>query len=195
MFDISLDNPNNLYTQENCDGFDYKVGKVKWQTNRPIAEYIDRADDPVESWEETIKAIRFFGCSILPETNKNGLRNHLVGRGYEKFIKFRPKETWTTMTGAQNTQGLTSSEPVIQQYLVQIKSYVNNYGHLIPFKRLVKDLLEFRRSKIRVHDPTVAFGFTLMATLGDAKQATKIVDMSGLFRRYNINGIESELAR
>jgi len=193
MFDITLDSAEEVYTDENCNGFEYKVGKVKWQTNRPIAEYIDRADDPVESWEETIKAIRFFGCSIFPEINKPGLKNHLSERGYGDFIKYRPKETWTTNTGAQNTTGVASVEPVIQQYLIQIKSYVNSYGHLIPFKRLVKDLLEFRRSNIRVHDPTVAFGFTLMATLGQAKQPTKTVDMSSWFRKYSVNGTDSEL--
>jgi hypothetical protein len=195
MFDITLDSAEEVFTEENCGGFDYKIGKVKWQTQRPIAEYIDRADDPMESWEETIKAIRFFGCSIFPEINKPGLKNHLVDRGYGDFVKFRPKETWTTTNGSQNTPGVASVEPVIQQYLIQIKSYVNNYGHLIPFKRLVKDLLDFRRSNIRVHDPTVAFGFTLMATLGQPKTATRTVDYSGLFNKYSVSGTQSELRR
>lgn len=195
LLDITLDNPEEVFTEENCDGFDYKVGKAKWKTNRPIAEYIDRADDPVESWEETIKAIRFFGCSIFPEINKPGLKNHLVERGYGAFLKFRPKETWTNNTGSQNTAGVASVEPVIQQYLIQIKSYVNNYGHLIPFRRLVKDLLDFRRSKIRVHDPTVAFGFTLMATLGQAKQTSKPIELNSLFNTYSIKGGQSELIR
>lgn len=195
LLDITMDNPEENFTEENCDGFDYKIGKAKWKTNRPIAEYIDRADDPEESWEETIKAIRFFGCSIFPEINKPGLKNHLEKRGYGAFLKYRPKETWTNNTGSQNTAGVASVEPVIQQYLIQIKSYVNNYGHLIPFRRLVKDLLDFRRSKIRVHDPTVAFGFTLMATLGQAKQTSKPIELNSLFNTYSIKGGQSELIR
>ncbi len=193
LFDITLDSAEEIYTADNCNGFDYKIGKAKWRTNRPIAEYIDRADDPEESWEETIKAIRFFGCSIFPETNKPGLKNYLAQRGYGAFLKYRPKETWTTNTGAQNTAGVNSSEPIIQQYLLLIKSYVNNYGHLIPFPRLVKDLLDFRRSKIRVHDPTVAFGFTLMATLGEAKQSSTPIPIKSLFNTYNNSGNESRL--
>ncbi len=195
MFDVTLDNPNSVYTQENCDGFEYKIGKAKWQTHRPIAEYIDRPDDPTDSWEETIKAIRFFGCSIFPETNKPGLRQHLLNRGYQDFIKHRPTETMTITTGSQNTLGVASVTPVIQQYLIMIKSYVNSYGHLIPFKRLVKDLLEFRNNNRTKHDPTVAFGFTLMATLGEAKQPAKVVEVGSWFRQYDISGIQSELVK
>lgn len=195
MFDVSLDSADEVFTAENCGGFDYKIGKQKWVSNRPICEYIAREDDPEASYEETIKAIRFFGCSVFPETNKQALRRYLIQRGYEFFLKYRPKETWTTDSGSQNTQGAASVEPIIQQYLTMIKSYVNTYGHLIPFKRLVKDLLNFRRSKIREHDATVALGFTLLATLGDAKPTESLKDLSGIFNKYRINGTQSELIR
>jgi hypothetical protein len=195
MFDIAEDSPESIYTEENCGGYEYKIGKVKWKTNIPIVEYIYRPDDPVESYEDTIKTIRFFGCSILPETNKPSLKIHLIKRGYGDFIKYRPKDTWTNDSGNQNTIGMASVEPVIQQYLLLIKSDVNNYGHLYPFKRLVQDLLKFRRAKIRIHDPTVGWGFTLMATLGEAKMTQPTVEIYDIFNVYKVNGNTTELVR
>jgi hypothetical protein len=90
---------------------------------------------------------------------------------------------------------MASVEPVIQQYLLLIKSDVNNYGHLYPFKRLVQDLLKFRRAKIRIHDPTVGWGFTLMATLGEAKMTQPTVEIYDIFNVYKVNGNTTELVR
>ncbi len=195
MYDISIDNPDSVYTEENCRGNDYKIGKLKWKTNIPIVEYICRPDEPTDGYEDVIKTIRFFGCTILPETNKPSLKIHLINRGYGDFIKFRPKDTWSNDSGKQNTIGMASVEPVIQQYLLLIKSDVNNFGHLYPFKALVLDLLKFRRNKIREHDSTVGHGFSLMATLGPAKIAQPLIDVSSLYNSYKINGSHTELRR
>lgn len=196
LFDMSVDtDPNLVYTEETCKGFEYKIGKPRLKTNIPIVQYICRNDDPLDTFEDCIKTIRFFGCSVLPEINKPGIRNHLISRGYGDFIKYRPKETFTNDSGAQHTQGITSSDPIIQQYLMLIKTYVNNYGHLIPFIELTQDLLNFRRKRIREHDPTVALGFTLIALLGNPITPPARVDIKNLFDTYTINGTTTELSR
>lgn len=195
LFDASVDDPNAIYTEENCEGWDYKIGKAKWKTNKYIVEYIARNDDPVDSFEHCIKVIRFFGCSVFPETNKPMLKQHLINRGYGDFIKWRPKDTWTNDSGSQNTPGANSSTPLQQQFLQLNKSYVNSYGHLIPFKSQVKDLIAFRKNKITEHDATVAMGFTEMACLGDAKVVQQPIDVTDLFNTYKINGSTTELVR
>lgn len=197
LFDITIDtDPNLVFNEETAKGWDYKIGKNKWKTYRPILQYIYREDDPKESYEYVIKIMRFFGCSVFPENNKgHSLMHHLEERGYKDFIKYRPKQTWTNNSGSQNTEGAASSDPVIQQYLMLVMSYVNNYGHLIPFIELVVDLLKFRRGNITRHDATVAFGFTLMATLGEAKQSLPPIELGTGLRKYSLQGTETTLIR
>lgn len=197
MFDISMDtDPEKRYsTEDTKDDLSYKNGKLKWRTYLPIVEYVNRTDNPEDFYEHMIKVCRFFGCQILPETQKRTIITWFRNRGYGEFIKYRPKDTFTNDTGNQNTPGIASVEPIIQQYLGLIKTYIMNHGHRIPFKNLVIDLLRFRRKRIRVHDATVGFGFTLMATLGEAKHVPQAAEVQDYFRTYKINGSQTELAR
>jgi hypothetical protein len=197
LYDMAEDtDPERRYTEEDTkDELDYKNGKLKWKTYLPVVEYIYRNDDPEDYYEDMIKLCRFFGCQILPETQKRTIITWFRNRGYGEFIKYRPKDTFTNDSGNQNTPGIASVEPVIQQYIGLIKTYVMHHGHRIPFKRLVLDLIKFRKSKIRVHDPTVALGFTLLATLGEAKVVEKPAELNDFFRSYRIRGTETELVK
>lgn len=195
MFDITLDNDLELrFIEKDCEfPDDYKIGKYKWKTYVPIVEYIYRNDDPDDFFEDMIKLCRYFGCQILIENNKNNIINKFKDRGYEQFIMWRPKETFTMDNNNQNTPGAPGSEPIIQQYIGEIKSYVMNHGHRIPFKRLVTDLIKFRRKNIKIHDPTVAFGMTLLSLKGEAKVAQVPIEIEELFRTYNNSGSESQV--
>lgn len=190
LFDGSIDREENVYTVADCNGddLDYKIGKTKWQTHMPIVQYVYRNDDPTVYYEDMIKLCRFFGCSILAENNKVGIINHFRNRGYGEFLMYRPAETFTTDNGKQNTVGVPGSSPLIQQWLGLTKSYVNNHGHRIPFLFLCRDLLRFRKSNIRIHDATVAFGTTQIALLGEAKQVPVLVEARQLFRTYTPQG-------
>jgi hypothetical protein len=195
MFDYTQDSDTNaVYTESDVeDSDDYKIGRLKWRTYLPIVEYIYRHDDPDDFFEDMIKLCRFFGCQILVENNKNGIINKFKDRGYGEFIMFRPKETFTSDNNSQNTPGMPGVDPVIQQYIGEIKSYVFQHGHRIPFKRLVLDLIQYRRKRIKIHDPTVAFGITLLSLKGEAKIPKVPVDVSNLLASYNNSGSESTL--
>lgn len=197
MFDITLDNDiESKYTEKDCEFTDdYKLGKFKWKTYVPIVEYIYRNDDPDDFFEDMIKLCRYFGCQILIENNKNNIINKFIDRGYKEFVMYRPKETFTLDNNNQNTPGAPGSEPIIQQYIGEIKTYVMNHGHRIPFKRLVRDLIKFRRKNIKIHDPTVAFGMTLLALKGEAKIQQVPMEIEELFRTYNNSGYESQVRR
>lgn len=195
MFDLSVDNdPNQKYSNKDCDDpNDYKIGRLKWQTYLPIVEYIFRNDDPDDFFEDMIKLCRFFGCQILIENNKNGIINKFIDRGYKEFVMYRPKDTYTSDNNSQHTPGMPGVDPVIQQYLGEIKTYIMQHAHRIPFKRLITDLIRFRRKNIKIHDPTVAFGFTLLSLKGEIKAPRVPVEISSLLRTYNNEGAESML--
>jgi hypothetical protein len=195
MYDYTIDHDREKkYKEEDClDHNDYKVGRLKWTTYLPIVEYIYRHDDPDDFFEDMIKLVRFFGCQILIENNKNGIINKFRDRGYGEFIMYRPKETFTADNNSQNTPGVHGVDPIIQQYIGEIKSYVVQHGHRIPFKRLIEDLLRYRRKNIKIHDPTVAFGITLLSLKGEAKIPRIPIDIQSMFSTYNNSGSESTL--
>jgi len=197
MFDMSEDNNiDNIYTEQDCeDPNDYKIGRFKWKTYVPIVEYIVRRDDPNDFFEDMIKLCRFFGCQILIENNKNNIINEFNNRGYKEFIMYRPKDTFTASTNAQNTSGIPGVDPVIQQYIGELKTYIMNHGHRIPFKNLVRDLIKFRRKNIKIHDPVVAMGITLLALKGEAKIARVPIAIESLFRTYKNDGNSSQLIK
>jgi hypothetical protein len=197
MYDLAVDNNvEEKYTPKDCDDpNDYKLGRFKWKTYLPVVEYIYRNDDPDDFFEDMIKLCRFFGCQILVENQKNGIINKFNDRGYRDFIMYRPKDTFTSLSGTQNTPGLPGVDPVIQQYLGEIKTYIMQHGHRIPFKRLIKDLIRFRRKNIKIHDPTVAFGVTLLSLKGEAKTPRIPIEITSLIRTYNNSGTESIINR
>jgi hypothetical protein len=189
LFDRSIDDPDSIYTvHDTGDDMDYKNGKTKWETHLPVVQYVYRNDDPATYYEDMIKLCRYFGCSILAENQKTGIINHFRNRGYGEFLMYRPAETFTIESGKQNTVGVPGSNPLVQQWLGLTKSYINNHGHRIPFLFLCRDLLKFRKSNIRIHDATVAFGTTQIALLGEAKQVSQIIEVQQLFRTYTPNG-------
>jgi hypothetical protein len=195
MYDMTQDPNYELKYKESDVEYpdDYRIGRLKWNTYVPVVEYIFRNDDPDDFFEDMIKLCRFFGCQILIENNKNNIINTFRKRGYADFVMFRPRETFTTESEAQNTGGIPGVEPVIQQYIGEIKTYVMNHGHRIPFKRLLQDLLRFRRKNIKIHDPTVAFGMTLMSLKGEAKIEHVPIEVTSLFNMYSINGTETNV--
>lgn len=196
-FDLLIDNPNAVYTNEDIKispESDWKMGKIKWKTYLPIVEYIFRPDDPIEYYEDMIKACRYFGCKILAENNKVGIINHFRARGYREFIMNRPEATFTKEGESQDTPGMPSSQPMIQQYTSKIASYVQHHGHRIPFIRLIRDLKIFDPKNPRKHDATVAFGFTLIGAENKEEEPAAPIEIEELFNMYDNRGMSSSLS-
>lgn len=197
-FDLLKDDPNNRYAAQdfkNSPLEDWKMGMYNWKTYLPIVEYINRPDDPIEFYEDMIRICRFFGCKILAENQKVGIINHFKLRGYSEFVMSRPKATFTTDNTNQDTPGIPSSQPMIQQYCDKIASYVQHHGHRIPFIRLIKDLKVFDPKNPRKHDPTVAFGFLLIAVENQEMQDPVPIEVTELFRMYNNKGQSSLISQ
>jgi hypothetical protein len=189
-FDMLVDGSDKVFTQKDIENNpleDWKLGKLKWKTNIPVVQYVHRPDDPREFYEDMINICRFYGCKIHPENQKTGVINHFRERGYESFIMNRPGFTFTDTKRNQETPGSPSSTPMIQQYSEEIAAWVQNYGHLCPFKELADDLLVFKPAKPREHDATVAFGFTLIAARSKEEPPPIMLDPDSMFPSYSMN--------
>ena len=152
-FDLLVDDPNKVNEENQYD----------WQTHNFVVQYIHRPNEPTMYYDDMIKLCVFFGCQILAENQKRGIITHFQNKGYGAFIMNRPKETFTAKNNVQDTPGIPSSKPMIQQYTGKLQTFVEYHGHRIPFKELVTDLLGFDPNKPTKFDATVAAGFTLIA--------------------------------
>lgn len=195
LFDPIEDDPNAVYTLTDCNGDekDYKLNKPKFNSNRYIAWFDKRLDDPNDIYEQIMLGCWYFGCQVHVENQKRSIINYFNDNGHSDFVMYRPQETFTLNNARQHTEGTPGVNPVIDQYINMIATYVVNFGHLIDCVPLLEDLRDFERKNIRFHDYVVAMGFTEMAALGTAKQSQKPVDVTDLFRIFNNQGSQSSL--
>jgi len=158
-------------------------------TNAPSLEYLYRAGDVYEMYEDIFKACWFHGCEVLPEANKIGLQKWLE-EYYPYFLIKRPKGlTQTDPTSAKVDNGLNSSQPVINAYTDAIEYDVKNNVHKYPFPRQLYQLLHFDNSNTQKFDAAVAWGFTLLGEQKRVDQVNVQID-DRFFRVYDRNGNE-----
>lgn len=165
-------------------------GKITsaWKTYNFWAEYLHRPDEPLDFYEDVIKAMRFFGCKVLIENQKPGLINHLRQRGYSHFIMSRPEETFTTSHNKglnQDTSGMPSSKVMIDHYLGKLKTFITFHGHRVPSMNFIEQCLDFTPEKIRDFDSVVAAGYTLVASEATVIPVKHEVQLSNFFKKYN----------
>lgn len=165
-FDLLVDDPEAVDSENRLD----------WQTHNFVVQYIHRPNEPTQYYDAMIRLCYFFGCQLLAENQKRGIITHFQQKGFGAFIMNRPKETFTAKNNTQDTPGIPSSKPMIQQYTGKLQTYVEYHGHRIPFKELVIDLLQFDPNKPTKHDATVAAGFTIIAS---EKQTVKPIETTG----------------
>lgn len=177
-YDMLLDSPDKM-----------KFGKTNWVTNTFCFEYVNRPSEPTIYYEDMIRACTYYGCQILVENNKRGIITHFYNRGYKNFIMNRPRETFTNMNSdAQDTPGAPSTKPMIQQYTAKLQTYVEKFGHSIPFVRLIKSLLKFDPNKPTKFDEAVAAGFCLIAQENAVTKASKPIDGQAFVQYYDNSG-------
>lgn len=120
-----------------------------------VVEYLNRPDKAEIFYEDMIKLVHFFGCTILPEDNKVGLIKYFEYRGYERFL-FK--------NGAKF--GVSATVKTHQQIAELIETYVEENISKTIFKNLLLDWLKFDINKTTKFDATMASGYTLMLANG-----------------------------
>ncbi|HTJ52611.1 MAG TPA: hypothetical protein VL443_24315 [Cyclobacteriaceae bacterium] len=133
--------------------------KYQYKTNRYIAMMDVRPNDPNVFYERALMMMWYFGCSLHPESQKPGIINYFYEQGCGEFIlnKYVAESGYKRNT---TMDGTPASQPIIQEYTGALATYVEYFGHTIPFIDLVIDLLEFTPKKTTEYDYSVAAGFT-----------------------------------
>lgn len=156
------------------------VPPTLWVTRLPWVEYVNRPPRPEDAWEDALKACVFYGCRLFPETNKPGLRNHFENRGYIHYLQDRPDWTYTNGTSHENTKGMASVQPTIEQYVDLLTTWVEDFAAACVFPRLLRHLLEYEIDNTTKFDCAVGWGYTLICLGVRPKKRTPVADINGI---------------
>ena len=169
--------------------------KYKYKSNIYALQFDHRFMDPNEVFEYVLRICRFYGASLHVEKQKAAIINYFYQRGYGEFImsKFQTEADIQKSGHDFTSDGTAASQPIIQQYTSLIATYVQYYGHTIPFLELIEDLLMFNPFNTKEHDYTVAMGFTELAGLKRPDPLPDVLEITEIMRRFDNSGSRSEL--
>lgn len=160
--------------------------KYMYKTNRYVLLYDIRPSDPNKFFEYAIMICAFFGCPIHIESQKYSIINYFHNRGYGEFILHKYKPDFVRPDKAPQ-DGTAASTPIIQEYTTELESWIDNYGHTQNFRELIEDNLIFKPTETKIHDYTVAMGFTELAGKMKNKYTPPTpVDINSYFRSHNL---------
>lgn len=135
--------------------------KFKYQTNKYVAIMDKRPNDPNILFERLLMMCWYLGCSVHIEKQKDAVISYFHEKNCGDFVL--AKYTHDYEGPPPLLDGTASTPRLIEDYTNALDHYITNYGHTIPFRELVEDLLLFKPNKTTEHDYTVSAGFTELA--------------------------------
>ncbi len=160
--------------------------RYPYKTNKYVSMYDHRPKDPKIFYEDMIIEGCYWGTSMHAENQKNSIINYFNERGYRRFVMKRPEATITSK-GQLKSEGTPASTPIIQQYTDLLQTYVEYFGHTIPFLEVVEDLIRFDPNNTQFFDYAVSMGFTELGCLvkfTEEKTTLTIEDLLPVFDQY-----------
>lgn len=154
--------------------------KYPYKTNRYFAMMDTRPFDPNVLYERALMICWYFGVSLHVESQKPGVIRYFQEHGCGDFIlhKYQPIEENKRRTYEEGTPASTT---IINEYTGAISTYVEYFGHTIPFRDLIEDLLLFNPRKTTEFDYSVGMGFCELACkIRPKQQPKKIIDIASL---------------
>jgi hypothetical protein len=158
----------NQIEEENAGNYD-EDGKLhipRMKSHQWVCSYVDnkRTDNPEDFFEDMVKMCVYYGAPMLFESQKNSIKGHFLRRGYGNYMMYPPKEVGTKV---KKDFGAPSTEHTIDQYITKLLIYFSDHYHCIHHSDIIEDFRTFQNTTAsrRVHDLTVACGFSLLATL------------------------------
>lgn len=170
----------------------------QWISHNFIAQYLFRPQEFSVYGEDMIKAMRYFGCSILPEPNITNLHQYLDNRGYGNFILYRkdfndsvvPTKTTTVNDYYKN---LDSNDTIVDAYVSRLVTMVNRHGHRLLFPELCEQMINFKIKERTKFDAVVAAGYALLGSEAsiDVTEDAVVDTDNVLFSTYDVSGANS----
>lgn len=123
-------------------------------SNAFVMEYISRPATAAMMYDEVLKACFYFGCSLLFESQKQGVKNYFKDRNCGGFlIHLDEYKDAGIPSSPQNKQ---TGVDIIEEYII------NNLGKVY-FKRLLTDWAKFDVNDTQKYDATMGSMWTLYA--------------------------------
>ena len=146
-----------------------------------VCKYLARPATAPLMYEDMIKQCVFFGCSILYESNKPGIKRYFQDRGYGAFLLHMPgyKDPGIPATPENKETGVELLEADIEE---------NSEKNV--FIDLIDDFLVFDLNKSQKHDLSMAAIWTEVACSHRKFQKIKDeapMEVEELFTTYEIN--------
>jgi len=180
--------------EEYNPNIDHGKPMSEWISNNFIVEYVNRPEDPTTYFEDVILTIRYYSCSVLPESNIKELIKHLEDRGYGEFVihkrNFDANEAFIASTRTDDG-GLSSTSEVINSYVQRLISFVNKHGHRLKFPITIQQIMDFDPAAPTIYDAAVSAGYTLLAAEATIEEEEDTQDVSDWFDEYDQSGEKS----
>ena len=163
-----------------------------WQSHMVCFEYMHRPEEFETYGDDMIKACRYYGCSINPESNVTTLDQYFTLKGYKRFLTRRHDFDETVLAGKKDDTGVTSHTETITNYVQRIQTFVNRHGHRIPFPRLLQQLLNFDPGNTTKSDLVVSLGYALFEIEKIIDEDMPLEDVDDWFEAFDNSGARSE---
>jgi hypothetical protein len=114
--------------------------------------YLGRPPKAVMFYDDMLKACFFFGCQMLFEDNKIGIKGYFEDRGYQAFL----------MRIDKRKEGISGSRFNTVQIVEEIQAHVEDNVHKTLFVELLDDWKTFDMNNTTQNDLTMASGYALI---------------------------------
>lgn len=177
-YDVTID---GALTQEILE--ERARAKYAYKTNKYVMMMDTRPNDPNVLYERVLLVCWLMGCSLHVEQQKPGVINWFRDANCSAFIMNRHIPVASKRVNPYD-EGTPASPMMIQEYTAALSTYVEYFGHTIPFRELVEDLLLFNPKKTTEFDYAVSMGFCELAVNMKPKvKQVSLKDISEFFSR------------
>lgn len=183
-FNPMIDSEGCLFQMEDIHSSveQYKLNRVNWKTNKPVAMYFHRYDNPNDNYAQMSYGLRYFGCKVHAEKNKHGFINFMHMAGMKDFIMKKPRMLRLNDKNKKSEEYTSTSVQLKPTMIELVEEYIERYGHLIPFKRLCEQLKDFDVENFREYDLFISLAYVLMSLYDvQPNQEKQTIDLRDFF--------------
>lgn len=148
-----------------------------------VCRYLDRPATSDLFYEDMIMQCHYFGCKILPETQKPKIMDYFRDKGYGNFLMILPGE---------QEPGIASSPQSKQSASYYVEALINNNIQNILFLDLIEEWLLFNLKDTQEFDLGMAALWTEVAAhnkLYKKKPDNKVIPINSIFKHYKTKAI------
>jgi len=144
-----------------------------------VCQYLHRPPTAAIMYEDMILMCVFFGCKMLFESQKIGIKRYFCDRGYEKFLIKLPDAS---------DYGIPST-PANKQTMAELtEDYIENYIDNVYFSELINDWLLFDLKNTQKYDAAMGAGYALIGDMHTLvkKKTSEMTDITSFFRQNSV---------